>query len=244
MLTEITSKENSSIKRAVKLLNKKHRDNLGLFLVEGLRAVQDIISSRKDLVEEVFVTQEKRGFPFATAVVCDKVFKLLCETENAQGVVAVIKKPVMAAKNCRSLFLDRVRDPGNLGTLIRTAAAVGFEDVYLFDSADAYSGKVVRSTMAAMIKVNLLNADTNTLFSLKNNGYTVVCADISGKNAYSYKQDSEKICLVIGNEANGISSGIKEICDVCLSLPMINGVESLNAAVSGSILMYNLKYLI
>ena len=244
-MIEITAKDNATYKTAVKLLDKKYRDLYGMFLVEGTRAVIDILQFSPELVQNVFVSADADDKRIGTALLPQKLFAALCETENSQGIVAVVKKPPPreAKTGSFALFLDRVRDPGNVGTLIRTALAAGFTDIFLYDCADAYSGKVVRSTMSAIVKVNLIIADLSDISVLKSEGYTVISADMKGQNAYGYKSMSDKICLVIGNEANGLCDEIRKASDVILSLPMYGDVESLNAAVCGSILMYNLRYL-
>lgn len=238
----ISSTSNETLKSAAKLLSKKHRDQSGMFLVEGKRAVDDILAFCPGLVETVFVSDPDSNF--GDYLLTNEAMAKLSETENPQGVIAVIKKPVPQAAGKHALFLDRVRDPGNVGTLIRTAVAAGFYDIYLHDTADAYSGKVVRSTMSAIAKANIFEtADIGTLRGLIGRGYTAVCADMDGVNSYDYRAQTDRICLVIGNEANGVSDEVKALCGVILALPMSTDIESLNAAVCGGVMMYNLKFL-
>lgn len=236
----ITSKDNAIIKLAGKLLTKKYRDEYGMFLVEGKRGVADIFSSKPGLVQQIIVA-DYADFPGATISVPGALFAKLCETETAQGVLAIVKKPLALNFDGWSLLLDRVRDPGNVGTLIRTAAAVGFNNVFLKDCADAYSGKVVRSSMSASVKVNIFEKPPDIL-TIKRSGKSIICADMNGRDAYSFKPQGD-ICLVIGSEANGISGEIADYADEIIALPMNGNIESLNAAVCGSILMYNFKYL-
>lgn len=243
-MIKITSANNETVKRAAKLLNKKYRDSENMFLAEGARIVEDIRLYDPGLVEKIFIAESAAEKNYGDIILPDILFSKLCETDNSQGIVAVIRKPSAKPENGYSLFLDRVRDPGNVGTLIRTAAAVGFNDIYLFDCADAYSGKVVRSTMSAIIKVNIFeNIGFDAAKKLKENGYTLLCADMNGVSSYEYRARNDKVCLVIGNEANGVSGELKALCGINISLPMSGKIESLNAAVSGGILMYNIKYL-
>ena len=141
----------------------------------------------------------------------------------------------------RALFLDRVRDPGNMGTIIRTALAVGFNDIYCRDCVDVYNPKVVRSAMSAVSRVNTYEVDEQFLSSLKENGYTVLCADMQGESIFEYNITSEKLCLVLGNEANGVDDSVLLQSDTVISLPM-QEAESLNVGVCASVMMYQLRY--
>ncbi len=238
----IVSKENKTAKLIASLSAKKYRDETGLFVAEGLRTVNDILDYAPDLVQAL-ITDEKHAEKYKGATVfSDNLMRYVSETQNSQGVIAVLRKPRCDAyTSSKALFLDGIRDPGNLGTLIRTACAAGFNDVYLSDCADEFSGKVVRSTMSAIVKVNIIHADVSVATELKKRGYTLIGADMNGQNVYGYSSDSEKLCVVIGGEANGISQSIRELCDKILSIPMTGNIESLNAAVSGAIMMYLLN---
>ncbi len=240
----IISKSNSTVKEIKSLLLKKNRDETGLFVAEGLRLVSDIMSYSPELVKYVAVSEtcsESINLKY-DYVISDQIFDSITETKHSQGVLAVISKPL-----CKSigsdylLFLDAIRDPGNLGTIIRTAAGAGYTDIILNDCADEYSGKCVRSTMSAIVKVNILHSSFNIIEILKEMGYNVIGADMRGENVFSF-QPKEKICLVIGGEANGISGEVKSLLDSVVSIPMDGDIESLNAAISAGILMYNLKY--
>lgn len=238
----ITSKDNKTLKLARGLSEKKIRDKSGAFLVEGARAVGDVLSFRPELVDSVLVAESKAAEWADALVVTDTLFKNISETVSSQGVAAIVRKPTGQPSGCdHALFLDGIRDPGNLGTIIRTACAAGYDDIYLRDCADPYSGKTVRSTMSAIVKVNLVSADTETLTSLQSDGYSLIGADMGGRSIFRYTAP-EKLCLIVGGEANGITSEVLEKCNELLSVPMIGTIESLNAAVSGAILMYNLKF--
>ena len=238
----ITSKENKIYKFVRKLSEKKFRDECGAFIVEGARAVADVVAYRPGLIDSVLVAESKTGTYENEIVFADELFARLSETVNSQGVLAVLKKPAPSAANSQhALYLDGIRDPGNLGTLIRTACAAGYHDVYLRGCADPYAGKVVRSTMSAIVKVNLIEADENTLSKLKSDGYTVFGADMDGRSVFGYAAP-HKFCLIIGGEADGITECCASQCDVMLSIPMDGQIESLNAAVSGAVMMYTLKF--
>ena len=243
----ITSKDNLQIKEAAALKDKKARLDQSRYLIEGYRCVKDslrYLNNPTIFMSETAYSRYAGEFDGFKLLVCaDKVFSKITDTDNSQGVVCVadITKKSPDYENRYALFLDRVRDPGNLGTIIRTALAVGFNDIYCYDCVDAYNPKVVRSAMSAISRVNLFDSGLDELYALKQNGYKVFCADMNGKSVFSEKVKSDKICLVIGNEANGVLDEITEISDEIVSLPM-NGVESLNAAVSASVLMYQIVF--
>lgn len=243
----ITSVDNQKIKTIRALKEKKYRDELGKYHIEGYRVVKDSLDylSEPELIfsESSFnkYADEFPGRPHI--VVADGVFAKLCDTENNQGVICVanIKKTTPDYNAEYALFLDRIRDPGNMGTIIRTALATGFIDVYCYDCVDCYNPKVVRSAMSAISRVNIFKSDESTLTQLKENGYTIISADMGGANAFKYEKKLKKVCLCIGNEANGLSDNVITASDEVLCLPMLSG-ESLNAGVSASVLMYLLAF--
>lgn len=240
----ITSRDNKTVALVRKLAQKKYREEYGLFVAEGLRTVSDITAFAPELVDQVLVTTARASaFPDAV-VVDDRVFESMSDTMHSQGVLAVLRIPELRPRdNGYALFLDGVRDPGNVGTLIRTACAAGYGDVYLKDCADAYSGKVVRSTMSAIVKVGIHAAHVGTVDTLRSDGYTVIGADMDGRDIYGIAANAyDKVCVVVGGEANGISEEIRSKCDDMISIPMEGDIESLNAAVSGALMMYQLKF--
>lgn len=243
----ITSVDNQKIKTIRALKEKKYRDELGKYHIEGYRVVKDSLDylSEPELIfSESSFNKYADEFPGRSyIVVADGVFAKLCNTENNQGVICVanIKKATPDYSAEYALFLDRIRDPGNMGTIIRTALATGFIDVYCYDCVDCYNPKVVRSAMSAISRVNIFKSDESTLTQLKENGYTIISADMGGANAFKYKKKLNKACLCIGNEANGLSDNVITTSDEVLCLPMLSG-ESLNAGVSASVLMYLLAF--
>lgn len=243
----ITSLDNNTIKKIASLADKKKRDETGLYVVDGYRAVKD---SLPYLDSPTLVFSEKGYATYGDELktendflICsDKVFAKVSQTENAQGVIAVAKKKFSAKifESPTALFLDRIRDPGNLGTIIRSALATGFTELYLYDCVDAYNPKVVRSAVSAVSRVNLIEADYSVIDELKERGYAFICADMGGVNVFEATLP-DKLCLCIGNEANGLSDDARSKADVAISLPMESG-ESLNAGVCASIMMYVTKY--
>lgn len=235
----ITSVQNESIKRAAALKEKKFRDAEGLFLIEGLRSVKDA-AKLGATIKRVFVTDES-VWEGESVLVSDAVMKKISDTETPQSIVAVAEKiPFRAPVSDNVLYLDRVRDAGNLGAIIRTAAAAGF-DVVMDGCADVFNPKTVRASMSGVFAANLSLADEGFFAKAKADGYKVFAADMDGEDIFGGISFPEKSVLIIGNEADGIKDELLGLCDRKLSIPM-RKIESLNAAVSAAVLMYQIKY--
>lgn len=236
----ITSKSNPIIKTIASLADKKYRKQSGLYLVEGIKPVKECLAAGFK-AERIICTQENASlFPDAT-VVGDSVFKSVSAEKTPQGVIAVVKIPNSELKppkgNC--LLLDCLQDPGNLGTVIRTANAAGYGEIYLINCTDAYSPKAVRASMSGIFFVNIYSgAREEVLTALKDT--PLICADMDGENVFDFTPP-EKYCLCIGNEGGGISGDILKIASHTVKIPMRETCESLNAAVSAGIAMYALK---
>ena len=221
-ITPIVSRSNALIKKIRKLRDKKYREQFGEYVAEGKRWVSDALRICPKNVVAVICSSDTRC-EYADFVIEASLFAELADTENS---------------HC--LFLDRVRDPGNMGTIIRTAVAAGYTDIVLRDCVDVFNSKVIRSSMTGILSANL-HFDSK-LSDLKECGYTVVAADLQGENIFETDFAAQKVCLVIGNEANGIDPLLLRQCDKTVAIPMEDEIESLNAAVSAGILMYQLKY--
>lgn len=239
--TPIVSRSNELYKHVRKLRDKKYRAEYGEYLAEGRRWITDARSISPSEVKFV-LRAESCECDFADYVLSDALFAELSDTEHNQGMIAVMRipeqKPIGDGDYC--LFLDRVRDPGNMGTIIRTACAAGYTDIVLNDCVDIYNPKVIRSTMSGILRIKfhyLTNFEV-----LKDRGYTVVGTALDGENVFDAEICGNKICLVIGNEADGISERLLSVCDRAVTIPMSENIESLNAAVSAGILMYKFKY--
>lgn len=240
----ITSKQNSIVKEIRSLSDKKFRDELGLYTAESVKLVKDAISLKLPI--KLIVGTEKgldmlNDVCVDTQTVTEEVFKHISEQVTPQGVIAVIYKPQNQGGEFSgsSLLLDGVSDPSNVGAIIRTAAASGYNTVYMTDdSADPFSPKAVRSSMGGIFRVNVIRGkERDLLESIKN---PIIVADMNGKNVFNEKIEGD-FCLCIGNEGKGVSDLIRNRAKYTVSIPMENGMESLNAAVSAGILMYNLK---
>ena len=245
----ITSKNNPQVKRIHKLMGRaKSRREEARFVVEGIKMVTEAVHF--GLAEEVYIAEgvDPGSDIFVTDVFSEGVMRDVSDTVTPQGVIAVVKMPeyergeIFQRKVCRLLCLESVRDPGNIGTMIRTAEAAGIDAVVMSaDCADIYQPKVVRSTMGSIFRVPCLSgkpAFPDELDELKALGFTLYAAHLKGSVDYREPAYGPKTALLIGNEANGLSEEVTERADVRIRIPMRGEVESLNAAVSAAILMY------
>lgn len=238
----IISRSNPLIKLVRSLSDKSARDEHCLFVAEGVKSVKEAFSSGF-AVECVLGT--KKGLSLLgktegkTEELSDDVFKSVSGEQSPQGVLAIVKKPknriIPPRGNC--VFLDGVMDPSNVGAIIRTAVAAGYKDVFLADCADAFNPKAVRASMGGIFKALVICGTREELIPVVDKPFVI--ADMGGKNVFSRKSQ-EEVCLVIGNEGHGVSERMKNLASEIVSIPMQNGIESLNAAVSAGILMYAL----
>lgn len=240
----ITSKQNSLVKEIRSLADKKFRDRLNLFVIEGVKPVKEAIEKGQRLYAVVGTERALEALlpcNERVEVVSEEIFSYISEEVTPQGVLAVAFKPqnTIVKPTGRCLLLDGVSDPANVGAIIRTAAACGYNDVYTTsDCADAYSQKSVRASMTGVLRVNIRRGTREELLSVID--CPIIVADMNGEDLFTFKK-MQKFCLVIGNEGNGVSQIVKDKADFVVSIKMENGVESLNAAVSAGILMYSIK---
>jgi len=252
----ITSRDNEQIKQIRKLKDKKYRDEMGLFVVEGIKTVNEAIAEGADIQIIVICDDSneqdelKQKMLYSVAkfdliYVNERVFESISHVMHPQGILAVIKKKEKQTEINYSenqvVVLDDIQDPGNLGTIIRTVDSCGISQIIISkDTADAYSPKVVRSTMSGIFRVNIIEVDNiaDTVEDLKNHGYKAV-ATVLDTNKTIYDVDfSEKTAIIIGNEANGISKSVMAKADVKAKIPMKGKTESLNASVAAGIVLY------
>ena len=237
----ITSKSNPLIKEISKLVDKKYRKLSGDYLVEGIKPVRECISAGCCVEKIVCVEELASQFPDAI-LVSRSVFESISSEKSPQGVIAVVKIPQLplAAPENNCLLLDNLQDPGNIGTIIRTANAAGYKELYLVNCVDPYSPKAVRASMSGIFFVNIYQGNENEILDALS-GVPLICADMDGENIYNFVPP-EKFCLCIGNEGNGISDNLIKKADYRISIPMEKTCESLNAGVSAGIAMYQLKF--
>lgn len=250
-MMNMLSKDNKLVKLGLKLKQKKYRDEEGKFLIEGIRFVEEGITAGD--VEHIFYSQklfESHGYErildkhFSTHEVSDAVLKELCDTENPQGVAAIVNKrlwDVNSIKNNFILIADGIQDPGNMGTIIRTCDAAGVGAVAVIKgSVDIYNSKTLRSTMGSIFHIPVIVYEDFKSFAekLTASGYNIYAASLDTES-YIYDWDfREKTAVVIGNEANGIPGEHIDICTHRVKIPIVGTAESLNAAVAGAIIIY------
>lgn len=255
----IASRQNDFIKHVKALEIRKYREKFGEAVLEGGRIVQDAmendLSIRAVLVDEdsdekIFDLAERlEGKGIETLKVDHGVFGHLSDTVHSQGILAVVQKPVHTVESVMDgtpgfiVMLDRMQDPGNLGTVIRTADGAGAKCVALTTgSVDAFNPKTLRAAMGSVFHLPILQNLSGAAFlaALKEEGYRIIAADLKKAAPFNKMRYPEKTCLVIGNEGSGIGREILDICDESVKIPIIGRAESLNAAVAAGILLYDI----
>ena len=250
----ITSKENENIKSIKKLKERKYRDLNNEYIIEGVKILKEAIQE-KAVIKKIVICEEclanniideKLLYEIAKydcLYVSKKIFEGLTDVSKPQGILAVVEKNNKKDINYNEdiiVALDGLQDPGNLGTILRTLDSANLSQVIVSkDTVDAYNPKVVRSTMGAIFRVNIVEAENlkETLKEMKRHKYKVMCTDLTAsKNIYEI--DYNKKILVIGNEANGISKELLDMADEKIIIPMLGKTESLNASVATSIIVY------
>ena len=236
----LTSKTNPVIKTVKSLADKKFRQQLGLYLVEGVKSVEECIAAGCK-IEKIICTEKWQDKFQNPVLVSDSLFKSISTETAPQGVIAVVQIPQTELKAPKGdcLLLDCLQDPGNLGTVIRTANAAGYEEIYLINCTDPFSPKAVRASMGGIFRVTLYRATRDEIFNTLS-GVSLICADMNGEDIFKFTPP-EKFCLCIGNEGSGISDEVSARADYTVKIPMRETCESLNAAVSAGIAMYALK---
>lgn len=236
----ITSKSNPLIKDIAKLNDKKYRRETGMYLVEGVKPVNECIAASCE-IQKIICTDKLADSYENPLIVSEEAFGTVSSEKTPQGVIAVVKIPQnhLKAPENSCILLDRLQDPGNLGTIIRTANAAGYSEIYMIDCTDPYSPKAVRASMSGIFFTKIYQSDREEILNALS-GIPIICADMSGENIFDFKPP-ERFCLCIGNEGSGIDGIIKNTAEFKVKIPMRQTCESLNAAVSAGIAMYALK---
>ena len=232
----IKSTTNQHVKYLRKILSDKNfRKQEGVFAAEGKSLGFDI-SSNCDIDERKLKSGVRK-------VYFDKrIFDSVSDSVNPSGITALVKMKKEKFDNGDVIVLDGISDPGNLGTIIRTAAALGIANILACHTTDAYSPKSVRSSMGGIFHTNIIEADIDEAKKILND-YEVFSLDMNGENIFQCSfRENKKTALIVGNEAHGVSEEFLKISDKILSLPMSGKIESLNAAVSVSVAAYVYKF--
>ena len=253
----IASSENEKIKRLRKLIAKKSaRDEENVFVIEGKKQIAE---APRELLCEVYISSDeedlKTEWYSSENVTCmngisvyeveRELFARVSDTKTPQGIMAVVKKPSWPKFDAKEdglyLICERLQDPGNVGTIIRTSEAAGADAVILSkDCADIFSPKVSRATMGSIFRQPVYYAEDIIAFTedLCKEGVAVYAADLLAKDNYFDKDYKKASAFLIGNEGAGLSDEIKQVASEGIKIPMSEKIDSLNAAMSAGILLY------
>ncbi|WLV26039.1 RNA methyltransferase [Aciduricibacillus chroicocephali] len=244
----ITSVQNNLVKKMKKLHMAKERKKQSQFLLEGTHLVETAVASGWPIEmllvsDDYALTGDLASLPYE--VISDNVLEHLSVTKTPQGIIALanMKEMDFPRESTRVLVCDGVQDPGNLGTIIRTADAAGFDAViYGKGSADLYNDKTVRSTQGSLFHIPVIQADLlEKLPELKSAGFHVWGAALQESVIYNEAEKTEKLAIIVGNEGAGIREEILEMADTIVKIPIYGQAESLNVAIAAGILMYEAK---
>ena len=243
----ITSLENKKIKYINKLKNKKFRDEEGLFIVETKHLVEEAYKS--GFLTEVYLVDTNID---ASILEDDKLNKYqitkeimhkISSLESPSNFLGLVKKLPTLNYGQRLLILDNIQDPGNLGTIIRSAVAFNLDTLILSnDCVDLYNDKTIRSSEGMLFRLNILREDLNTFLpELKDNNYTIYGTNVVDGSIVGDIKFPKKCAIIIGNEGSGMKDTLKKFVDQNIYIPMSANAESLNAGIAASIIMYEMS---
>ena len=251
----ITSKDNELIKHIRKLKDKKYRDESNEYVVEGVKLVEEAVKENAKIKQIIVCEDTTRTYEIPTHImleiakyecisVSDKIFNIITQVTNPQGIMAIIEKNAQNAKIDYTqdiiVVLDDVQDPGNLGTILRTVDSIGLNQIIVSKgTADAFNSKVVRSTMGAIFRVKIIEVENlpQSIKEMRKHHFKLMVTSLQTENSIYDIKFNKKI-IVIGNEANGVSKEIQEMADEKAKIPMLGKTESLNASVAAGVVMY------
>ena len=250
----ITSKDNELIKHIRKLKDKKYRDESNEYVVEGVKLVEEAVKENAKIKQIIVCEDTTRTYEIPTHImleiakyecisVSDKIFNIITQVTNPQGIMAIIEKNAQNAKIDYTqdiiVVLDDVQDPGNLGTILRTVDSIGLNQIIVSKgTADAFNSKVVRSTMGAIFRIKIIEVENlaQAIKEMRKHHFKLMVTSLQTKNSI-YDIDFNKKIIVIGNEANGVSKEIQDMADEKAKIPMLGRTESLNASVAAGVVM-------
>lgn len=251
MIKKINSKDNRIFKECQRLSLKKYREKEGKYLIEGWNLINEAVDGQALIDYLIFDEEKAAGFPVRgdIHIMNHNLFEKIAQTETSQGVVAVVRKREYdfeeLAERCEGdsniVVLDRLQDPGNIGTIIRTAEGAGYSAVFTVKgTADIFSPKTIRAAAGSVFRIPIIHVEDNReLRALVSRlGKKLVVTSLMADNNYFDEDLSKGIALVIGNEGNGVSDELAGMADVNIKIPMAGHLESLNASVAAGILMY------
>ena len=230
----------------IKDLKKQKHENGSLLFLDNIKIIKDAINSGLKPLYILLDDEDKNIFDNANCQIYKvdtKTIEQLSDSKTPQGVVCIIKyiQDIVEVPKTNFLVLDSLQDPGNVGTLIRTAYASGFEYVFLIDSVKTTNSKLIRSTVGALFNTKVIPITKKDFIEFaKNNNLQLIATDMDGENIFTFKPNG-KLGLVVGNEGQGVSDEIMALCSKRVKIPMKKGIESLNASISGAIIMYQIN---
>ena len=244
----IRSLQNEQIKNYSRLKEKKYRDETGLFLVEGDHLVRmaleanslvTLLVAEEELEDYLDIIDEEK-----TIIVTESIINKLSFTKTPQNIIGIAKQNTFDKKDVsKVLVLDTLQDPGNVGTLIRSALAFNYDKVYVSESTvDVYNEKVIRASQGAIFKINIVKKELNEIYRiLKNNDFEILVTSLTNNSVYLNEvEKKEKFAIVLGNEGNGVSEVSLKNATQVVKIKMSDKIDSLNVGVAGSIVMYTL----
>ena len=251
----ITSKDNELVKHIRKLKDKKFRDENNEYVVEGVRLVEEAVKENAKIKQIIVCEDTTKTYEIPTHImleiakyeciyVSNKVFNLITQVTNPQGIMAIIEKDTANVQIDYTqdiiVTLDDVQDPGNLGTILRTVDSIGLNQIIVSKgTADAFNAKVVRSTMGAIFRIKIIEVEdlAKAITDMKKHHFKLMVTSVQTDNSI-YDINFNKKIIVIGNEANGVSKEIQEMADEKAKIPMLGRTESLNASVATGVVLY------
>lgn len=237
----ITSIDNEKIKSIKKLQSKKYRDETKLFIVEGKHLVEEAYKLHR--LKSVYILDScNMEFDVEVNTCSEKVMKYISELDTPTNIIGVCSHYTDGVIGNNVLALDNIQDPGNLGTIIRSAVAFNVDTILLSeDSVDVYNSKVIRASQGMIFHVNVIRANLKEILTqfLKPSGYTIYGTSIENVEVKK-KINPERIVVIMGNEGNGIREEILSLCDEFIYIKMNKKCESLNVAVASSIIMHEM----
>lgn len=250
MIRVITSIQNSQVKNWRKLQARKYRTQMNRFLIEGFHLIEEAYKSDWEI--ETVIVQDGVAAPEwmvedSVKYVDARVFKEIIQTESPQGIAAVVKmKEIEQMHDTLTLLVNAIQDPGNLGTIIRTADAAGFSKIILGNgTVDLYNDKVIRASQGSIFHIPIVRAHLQeAIVQLKEQNYTIWASALQNAVAYQNVEVEGKTALIVGNEGAGIADEILEAADKIIKIPIYGRAESLNVSVAAGILMYKMRSLI
>ena len=234
----ITSVDNKRIKEVSKLNNRKYRKEMGLFLVEGSHLVEE--AYKHNLLVETYSLDEN-DYP-NNNVVSENVMRKISSLDTVPNIIGVCKFKEEKELGNKLLILDNIQDPGNLGTIIRSAVAFNVDTIVLSkDTVDLYNPKVIRATQGMIFNINIITRDLYSFVSnLKENNYKVYSTNVVNGSEVKNIERCEKCAIIMGNEGNGVRKELQDISDANIYIKMNSLCESLNVGVATSIILYEL----